>query len=448
MKAEEVKEIKDLIEESKSGITTLQSELNSKGEKYDSHILKTDEALKKQADTISETCEKLEAATNKFEAEQKTIEKLQLAIANGAGSKSKGELVDDPEVKTAFQEYLLSSKRDFDISDEIHEKNIIQLVKQSYPNMSEKRQDAQVKKILSEGAFNSAGIFCPVTMAVGIERRERETTPILEMATVTNTQTSSMEIPAKDEFISVNTSGETDDRLDTSAAGYFSIKIETNELNAEPMITNWMRDDSSIDIEGEIIRDGGDEFAHKINSQMTNGSGDKEAKGFMNANVYADADPDVYARGKIGTYETAAALDFSAIDLINLQSYPLEAYQVRAQWLMHRRSWAKVTQLRDDTGQFLLNPRVMFEGAQLQLLGNRVRLGGDMVAPDNAGAYTSGQRIMAFGDFQRCYRVVRRTGVNLLVDPYTKKGFVKYHMTTRIGGGMVNYQGLKRLKIK
>jgi HK97 family phage major capsid protein len=448
-------EIKGQVDGIVEGITTYQADRSAKESQYDDHIVKTDETLEKHVQDIAEMTEKLQemgdefkSEKESFEEEKKTISRMQLEISNGVASRQDGKCITDPEVKNAQDLYMRTNNKDHEISSDIHEKNVIALVKHYMANHSETNQEKQVKKIMSEGAFNSGGMFCPIGMATDIDRRVFETTPILDMATVINSSTSSMEFPFKDELPEVNESSETTTRKQTSVAGFNKIKIETNELNAESKITQWMRDDSSIDIEGEVNQDTSDEFSRQFNSQCTNGDGNQVAKGFMNADVYADAEVDVYERNKLGTLETASAGDFDDEDLIDLQSYVLEPYQPNSSFLMHRRSWAKCIKLKDSEGRYLLDALTLFKNNTTPvLLSAPVRLGGDMVAPDG-NSYTTGQRIMAYGDFRRCYTIVRRMGINMIVDPYTEKGFIKYYMYTRMGGGLRNFQGIKRLKIK
>ena len=114
---------------------------------------------------------------------------------------------------------------------------------------------------------------------------------------------------------------------------------------------------------------------------------------------------------------------------------------------MHRLTWAKCLKLKDNEGRYLLDAMALLRNnVAPQLLGANVRLGGDMAKPDG-NSYTSGQRIMACGAFSKYY-VLRRIGINMVVDPFTQKGFIKYYMYTRVGGGLRNFQSIKRLKVK
>ena len=52
-----------------------------------------------------------------------------------------------------------------------------------------------------------------------------------------------------------------------------------------------------------------------------------------------------------------------------------------------------------------------------------------------------------FGDYKRGYLVIDRMGVRVLRDPYTKKPYVLFYTTKRVGGGVQNPECLRALKV-
>lgn len=66
---------------------------------------------------------------------------------------------------------------------------------------------------------------------------------------------------------------------------------------------------------------------------------------------------------------------------------------------------------------------------------------------DNMPGVEAGAFPVAFGDFGRSYLIVDRIGIRLLRDPFTSKPNVLFYTTKRVGGGMVNFEALKLLKI-
>jgi HK97 family phage major capsid protein len=79
-------------------------------------------------------------------------------------------------------------------------------------------------------------------------------------------------------------------------------------------------------------------------------------------------------------------------------------------------------------------------GSRAMLMGFPVVEAEDM--PDIAADATP----LAFGDFQRGYLVVDRSGVRVLRDPYSAKPYVLFYTTKRVGGGVQDFDAIKLLK--
>ncbi len=52
-----------------------------------------------------------------------------------------------------------------------------------------------------------------------------------------------------------------------------------------------------------------------------------------------------------------------------------------------------------------------------------------------------------FGDFQRGYLIVERSGLKLLRDPYTSKPNVVFYAYRRVGGGLADCDAIRALKV-
>ena len=53
---------------------------------------------------------------------------------------------------------------------------------------------------------------------------------------------------------------------------------------------------------------------------------------------------------------------------------------------------------------------------------------------------------VAFGDFKRAYKIISRRGLVVLRDPLTKKGWVKFYATARVGGDVADTEAYLALK--
>ena len=67
-----------------------------------------------------------------------------------------------------------------------------------------------------------------------------------------------------------------------------------------------------------------------------------------------------------------------------------------------------------------------------------------------ATAVSAGNKILAFGNMFRAYRIYNRTGMSVLRDPYTskKKRMVEFQFEFRTGGKIVLPEAIKILRVK
>ena len=79
-------------------------------------------------------------------------------------------------------------------------------------------------------------------------------------------------------------------------------------------------------------------------------------------------------------------------------------------------------------------------GQPATLLGYPVIEAEDM--PDVAASSLS----IAFGNFQAGYTIAERNETSILRDPYTKKPYVYFYATKRVGGQVVNSEAIKLLR--
>lgn len=53
---------------------------------------------------------------------------------------------------------------------------------------------------------------------------------------------------------------------------------------------------------------------------------------------------------------------------------------------------------------------------------------------------------VALGDFKSAYKIVDRSGINIMRDPFTEKPFIKFYAVKRVGGDVVNPSAIKLAK--
>ena len=128
--------------------------------------------------------------------------------------------------------------------------------------------------------------------------------------------------------------------------------------------------------------------------------------------------------------------------LVNLQNALKEAYQPNAVFLFRRASNANIMQIKDGQGRPIFN-MVLDKNVGLQptLMGQPCYYAAD-IAAIGANALA-----MAYGDIRKTYQIVDRAGIRVLRDPFTNKPYIRFYTTKRVGGGVVNFEATKLMKM-
>lgn len=239
--------------------------------------------------------------------------------------------------------------------------------------------------------------------------------------------------------------GEEEARPETDTPTLREIAINAAELYANPAITQTALDDARIDIAAWLADEVSIEFAEQEGAAFVAGNGVNKPRGVLSYTNVANAS---YEWGKLGYVATGAAADFATTSttvaktdaLIDLYYALKSGYRNNASWLMSDAVMATVRKFKDADGAYLWAPPTAAAGVA-------TILGKPVYNDDNMQAVGAGTFPIAFGDFKRGYLIVDRFGVRVLRDPYTNKPFVHFYTTKRVGGGVVNFEAIKLLKI-
>lgn len=239
--------------------------------------------------------------------------------------------------------------------------------------------------------------------------------------------------------------GETEARPETSTPTLKEIAVNTGELYANPAITQKALDDARIDLAAWLADEVAIEFAEQEGEAFVTGNGINKPRGLMSYTNVANAS---YAWGSLGYIASGAAADFATTSatlaktdaMIDLYYALKSGYRNNASWLMSDAVMATVRKFKDAEGAYLWAPPTAAAGVA-------TILGKPVYNDDNMAAVGAGTFPIAFGDFKRAYLIVDRLGVRVLRDPYTNKPNVHFYTTKRVGGGVVNFEAMKLLKI-
>lgn len=233
--------------------------------------------------------------------------------------------------------------------------------------------------------------------------------------------------------------GETDNRPQTNTGKFASLTFGHGEIYANPAATQQLLDDSEIDLEAWLAGEVNTEFSKQEGPAFVAGDGEKKPFGIL---TYVDggANAKKHPFGSIGVVASGAAAGITSDGVIDLIYDLPSAFTGNARFTMNRNTQRQVRKLKDGQGNYLWQPSFV-AGQPAMLAGYPVAEVPDM--PDVVANSTP----ILFGDFKQTYLIIDRIGVRVLRDPYTAKPYVLFYTTKRVGGGLLNPEPMRAMKI-
>ncbi len=285
------------------------------------------------------------------------------------------------------------------------------------------------QKSLSSAVDSDGGFLVEPQISKQIIKRVQTNSVMRQLASHEEISTEVLEILEDQDSTDAGWVSETEERKETKTPTLNKKYIRVHELYAQPRATQKLIDDARIDLEKWIVEKISDKFTATENHSFIYGDGKNQPKGIL-------AQDNSAVESLLSKSEAIAAED-----IINLY-YSLGAeYASKGTFLLHRNTLQILRGLKSPTtGQYLWAPGLAL-GAPDTLLGVPVVESLDMPLPQK------GNCLIAFADFKSAYKIVDRSGIRMLRDPYTDKPFVKFYATKRVGGDVINSSAIKLLKI-
>ncbi|WP_020469715.1 phage major capsid protein [Zavarzinella formosa] len=310
--------------------------------------------------------------------------------------------------------------------------------REGFTEYLEKRgEDNAEIKALSVNSDSSGGYLTMPEMGGIIQTRVFETSPMRQLATVTNIGGDTYEVILDNDEASSGWVGETAPRPNTTTPTVGKLTIYCNEMYANPKATQKILDDAGIDIEAWLAQKVADKFARDEATAFVTGNGVNKPKGLLSY----DAGTTITSQ-QIEQIVTGSATTFTYDGLVDLQNALKEPYQSNASFLIQRATNRHLMKIKDGEGQPVFN--MAFDknvGLQSTLMTRPYYFAADMPA------VTTNALAMAYGDIRTAYQIVDRMGIRVLRDPYTDKPNVAFYTTKRVGGGVVNFEAVKLSKV-
>lgn len=404
----------------KSEIETRTKELEKKGH--------ADPVLIEKIEKMSVAMAEMDAQKTELETQQKLVEKLKARTDDleqrlntptsvGGGGDSRKTTTPD-EVRKKQLDYIRTGKRS----------------SCEYVN----EQMAEHAKSLNLTVSEEGGVFYSVTNDTDIQPLVQEITPMRQIATVINISTAEYSGMAETGELDCGWVGEQEDRDDTDGQTYAELTIPVHEVYAQPMATTKMLEDFEYDIEGQLNLLFARGFAKKENAGFITGNGKKQPRGLLSYPTSLTPTGRQVLHVVTGASGAWASSDPHLV-LLGLPEKLKAEYRANSRWLMSRARLAEVMAFVDGNKLPIWQPSFQL-GTPSNLVGFPVQQCEDM--PAKAANSLS----VAFGDFKRAYKIIARRGLVVLRDPLTKKGWVKFYATARVGGDVADTEAYLALK--
>lgn len=379
--------------------------------------------VEKKGHAPADYTEKMEKMNTSMDDLSKTVEELKAIKNTPTLDETKAEHAEiHAKSKSAIQHYLQKGSNATSVEQ-------INDIKASFLLHDE-------HKLLAVDVDRDGGVWVRPEVDQEIRKRIFESSPMRAHADSQGISTDSLEFIYDDDQVAQGWVGETQTRGDTGTSKLNLVSIPVHEQFAQPVATQKLLDDASINIEAWLAGKVDSKFARAEATGFITGNGVSKPKGILS---YQNGD------GSFNTIEqvnSGSAGNVTEDGLINLQNALFEEFQPNARWFMKRATAGKVRLLKDGENRYLWSiSGDLTSGAIQMLLGQPVHFANDM--PVAAADALS----IAYGDFRQGYLIVDRIGIRVLRDPFTTKGQIKFYTTKRVGGGVQQFQAIKLQKL-
>lgn len=228
--------------------------------------------------------------------------------------------------------------------------------------------------------------------------------------------------------------GEEAARPETNTPDLRAYAFSFGEIYANPSATQQLLDDAEIDFGEWLSSEVETEFATQEGTAFMTGDGTNKPRGLLTFDAATEgalSSALQHPLGPIAEVNTGLAADIATDGLLDLQ-YDLPSDRSQgAGFYMNRKTLGKIRKLKDGDGNLIWSP-TLAAGQPSTLLGSSVfELSG---MPDVAANAIP----IIYGNMEMLYRIFDRKGIRVLRDPYTKKPYILFYTTKRVGGGLWN----------
>ncbi|WP_422363174.1 phage major capsid protein [Pyruvatibacter mobilis] len=446
----EVKTALEELQATHKGLNDKLVEGHEEMKKLGTELPETKAAIEKANEAVSNVVEKVKKLEDDAKEAKSAQERLETLLNRSGKGMGETEAVE----RKSAADFLTAAKRRYvHPSDESVDIEAYGAYKAAWRALAFKGFDENAPgidlKALAVGRDPDGGYLVPTEIGNEVIKRIYDTSPMRQISQVISITSDAWEQPVQS---SKGTSGgwvgELQSRSTTATPALKKLRIPVHEQYAFPQASQQMLEDSIVDIESWLTQETDEEMARIENTAFVSGSGADEPRGFLDYKSAAvtadDATRDwgvlqYVPSGASGAFPTASGYsDYDA--LVDMIAKLNPGYRAGAVWFMNRSTEAALRKMKDADGNSLLGLNLRDGATGFQCLGFPIVTGEDM--PDiSVNSYS-----IAFGNFQRGYKLVDRLGTSVLRDPYSNKPYVGFYMRRRVGGDVQNFDAIKLMK--
>ncbi len=278
---------------------------------------------------------------------------------------------------------------------------------------------------LQEDTGWKGGIFVPIQFETELQKLANDEDPLPSICRQVTIQSSnSISFPKRTSLPTAYRTGETG--TGTESQSEYAEQV----ITAHPLT---VLTKASVDLEADfsllqtwIAQDAGEAMGLKMGEEIISGSAGIGLEGVITGGIGAVA-------GTETVPNTITSTDFA-----KMYTTLKTKYRANSTFCFNSNSLGVIMKMTLTSGEFVWT-QSMADGPQSTVAGRPYILCESM---DDQG---SGNVPVFLGDWQKCYFVVRRAGINVLRDPYSGKPNIEYLFRMRNGGAVVTAEAGKML---
>lgn len=436
---------KKLIEENGVALRTLTDRLD----KVDGKVEKLDaldlDVVKRTAQQVAENQKALQAIEADKKANDERIADIESHLARSKDSKDENEFSEKER-----NEYEIWMRTGKPMSQETYTKAVRSRILSTSFGISDAKREELVNEIVTRDLSSvnpDSGYLMPTTLDSEVGKRLYKSSPVRMYASVATINGTSYIKTVRVSGGSVIWPGEFGTITKTTSPSYAEVEIPLELVATMPAIRQKTLDYSYLSMESEIAEVISDDFARGEATAFVTGDGNKKPKGITTYAAWTvngtKTTNGTYEFGKLEQLTgTDSTNGYSTDDLIVLKHKFNTKYMPNLRIFSNTNTFVDMlTRKNSTTGEYAVNRDLYYNGGQMLLAGIPIVLFEDMPA------IATGSLPIMMADLASAYKIVDGIGIRMERDAVTVKGLIQFYTTKYVGGGVVDFQAAKFLKM-